>query len=119
MIRDMLEALAGLGYPIFPCVRKDKAPLTANGYKDATTDMVTIDRWLKIHTDCNWAIAVPDTVIVLDIDSLDGRHPLHQWLCPHSAVIHARRGILLATGHGTQPAARKTAAAPGLVVRHA
>ena len=72
MIRDMLEALAGLGYPIFPCVRKDKAPLTANGYKDATTDMVTIDRWLKIHTDCNWAIAVPDTVIVLDIDSLDG-----------------------------------------------
>lgn len=71
-VRGELERLTGLGYGVFPIVRKAKRPLTKNGVKDATTDMAQVDAWLRQHGDCNWAVAVPEGVIVLDIDTTDG-----------------------------------------------
>lgn len=49
--------LASQGFPVFPCreatetvngrERKDKSPLTKNGFKDASIDAATIRRWWK------------------------------------------------------------------------
>jgi Bifunctional DNA primase/polymerase, N-terminal len=76
------EALryASVGWPVFPCRpnRDDcpdptrcecKAPLTLNGFKDASTDPAVIRRWWSRWPDANVAIATgapgPD---VLDVD---------------------------------------------------
>lgn len=59
------EATA-LGWPVFPCAA-DKRPLTANGFKDATTDPAQIDRLFR---DAH-AIGVPtgrSTFVAVDLD---------------------------------------------------
>lgn len=71
-VRSELARITGLGYSVFPIVRKAKKPLTTNGLTDATTDMDVVDRWIKIHGDCNWAVAIPPEAIVVDVDTLDG-----------------------------------------------
>lgn len=40
-------ALARQGVPVFPCVPGGKAPATARGFHDATTDETTIRRWFE------------------------------------------------------------------------
>lgn len=48
----MLEAAqkwARRGYPVFPCDQKTKAPLTGNGFKDASTNLDQVSRWWKAH----------------------------------------------------------------------
>jgi Bifunctional DNA primase/polymerase, N-terminal len=62
-------AFAGRGWPVFPCRPGGKAPATAHGFRDATTDEQQILRWFSGHPDRNLAIATgtpgPD---VLDVD---------------------------------------------------
>ena len=77
------QVLARAGQPVFPCrsvyqdeKHKDKAPLTTNGLKDATTDRDQIKRWWKRHGDA--AIGIPTGIVwdVLDVDvkrDIDGR----------------------------------------------
>jgi hypothetical protein len=36
---------AEAGWPVFPCHPETKAPLTENGFKDATTNELQIRRW--------------------------------------------------------------------------
>lgn len=70
---------AASGWPVFPC-RPDgtpppewKAPLTARGFRDATTDQAVIRAWWARWPDANVAIATgapgPD---VLDVDIKPG-----------------------------------------------
>jgi hypothetical protein len=63
-------ACAARGWPVFPCQPGQKAPATAHGYLDATTDPARIRDWFSRHSGRNLAIATgapgPD---VLDIDS--------------------------------------------------
>src|SRR5271166_1313184 len=68
-------AYAAAGWPVFPCKPDGtpppdhKAPLTAHGFKDATTDPARIRAWWSRWPDANVAIATgapgPD---VLDVD---------------------------------------------------
>lgn len=62
-------AYAARGWPVFPCKAGAKAPATAHGFLDATTDLAAIREWWTRHPDDNVAIATgtpgPD---VLDID---------------------------------------------------
>ena len=62
-------AYAAAGWPVFPCKPDQKAPDTAHGFKDATTDPAVIRRWWRPWPDRNVAIATgapgPD---VLDVD---------------------------------------------------
>ena len=62
-------AYAAAGWPVFPCKPDQKAPDTAHGFKDATTDPAVIRRWWRARPDRNPAIATgapgPD---VLDVD---------------------------------------------------
>ncbi len=64
---------AGRGWPVFPCKPGAKAPNTAHGYLDATTDPAVIRGWWRQHPGDNVAIATgapgPD---VLDVDVHEG-----------------------------------------------
>lgn len=44
---------AAQGIPVFPCVPGGKAPATANGYKDASTDPAVIDAWFNENESYN------------------------------------------------------------------
>ena len=62
-------AYAAAGWPVFPCKPGQKAPDTAHGFKDATTDPAVIRAWWPPGSRRNVAIATgapgPD---VLDVD---------------------------------------------------
>ncbi len=63
-----------LGWKVFPLRPRDKAPLTANGFHDATTDVEQIREWWRQWPDAN--IGMPtgkDTAVVLDIDRKPGQ----------------------------------------------
>jgi hypothetical protein len=59
---------ARAGFDIFPVSPKDKAPLTENGFKDATTDPATIAAWWRQNPDALLGCRVPADVVILDID---------------------------------------------------
>lgn len=76
------QVLARQGQPVFPCsasaalhVKKAKAPLTRNGWQDASTDPAKIKAWWSRHRGA--AIGTPTGVLwdVLDVDikEEDGR----------------------------------------------
>jgi hypothetical protein len=60
---------AARGWPVFPCQVGQKAPATAHGHLDATTDPAQITAWFSRNPSWNLAIATgapgPD---VLDVD---------------------------------------------------
>ena len=62
-------ALASAGIPIFPCVKDGKAPATANGFKDSTTDLLQIEQWWTEEPEYNIGV-VPDEAgwLVVDLD---------------------------------------------------
>lgn len=79
-LRKAAVALAEAGQPVFPCKpsgKKAKAPMTRNGFKDATLDTDLIQKWWS-GTYKGAAIGVPTGILwdVLDVDvkdSADGR----------------------------------------------
>jgi putative DNA primase/helicase len=56
------------GWPVFPCL--GKTPLTAHGFKDATTDPEAIEAWWHKNPDAAISVATGQSsgVVVLDID---------------------------------------------------
>jgi hypothetical protein len=60
--------LARQGVPVFPCRPKDKRPLTANGFKDATTDPDIIHLWWTEHPDALIGVPTGDRFVVVDAD---------------------------------------------------
>lgn len=66
---DRAAALLANGIPVFPC-NAQKQPLTANGFKNATTDAATVEAWSNSWPDA--LIGVPtgpaSGVDVLDVD---------------------------------------------------
>jgi hypothetical protein len=64
---------AAQGWPVFPCNPwPDKRPLTAHGFKDATTDPVIIERWWRRWP--NAIIGGPTGIkfVALDVDPRHG-----------------------------------------------
>ena len=80
-------AYAKRGLAVFPLIPKDKKPLTANGFKDATTDPTKIKEWWSIHPDANVGIAtgqISGGLVVVDMDvdkekGKDGYHTFMKW----------------------------------------
>jgi Bifunctional DNA primase/polymerase, N-terminal/Primase C terminal 1 (PriCT-1) len=74
---DHALAYAHRGWPCFPvkCVRGAKQPLTAHGFKDATTDEATLIEWFARRWPAA-GIGIPtgraSGIVVLDIDPPDG-----------------------------------------------
>lgn len=74
MTVSQLEAAldyARSGWAVFP-VGRDKAPLTANGFKDASSDPAEVALLFVGKDDANVALAIPDDIVVIDIDPRNG-----------------------------------------------
>jgi hypothetical protein len=87
MIRAAVT-LAYKGIAVFPCRPRDKRPATANGLKDATTDLKTIRQWWHHEPQFNIAIATGavSKVFAVDIDGLDAEIELRKLEAQHSAL---------------------------------
>ena len=63
-------------WPVFPCQPGGKAPITPNGFHDATTDVATVEQWWtdtpSANIGCVPARASPG-FIVIDVDGEAGR----------------------------------------------
>lgn len=72
-------AYAEAGIPVFPCVVDGKAPATANGFTDATTDIAQINAWWDA-ADYNVALS-PEHAgwCVVDIDVGEGKEGEATW----------------------------------------
>ena len=57
-----------MGYPVFPCVPGQKAPLTQHGFHDATTDVGRIEAWWRKHPQANIAIPTPGLQLITAAD---------------------------------------------------
>jgi AAA domain/Bifunctional DNA primase/polymerase, N-terminal len=81
---DWWLAYADAAMATFP-VGADKKPLTAHGVKDATTDKAQIRAWAEKwpHADIAWA--VPETIVVVDLDCGRGSDGLSDFLA-HEGV---------------------------------
>jgi len=79
---DVALKCAARGWHVFPCWPKTKKPMTAHGWKDATTDESTIRSWWEAKPEANVAIACnPSGLCVLDIDHglADDGSSLDEW----------------------------------------
>jgi Bifunctional DNA primase/polymerase, N-terminal/Primase C terminal 2 (PriCT-2) len=83
---DAALKYAQLGYPVFPCKRRDKAPFVRDGFKAATTDKKQVQQWWSEWP--NAMIAIPtgpaSGIDVLDIDvklaeGIDGYKFVPNW----------------------------------------
>ena len=93
MIVNSALGLAAKGKKVFPCRAGAKEPLTARGFKDATTDSAMLRRWWAQHPAANLAIATGEQsgVIVLDVDvdpekGKDGEAALTTLLAKHGPL---------------------------------
>lgn len=74
---DAALAYAEMGYAVFPCLPGSKKPFTANGFKDAVTDLETIEKFWTQHPTAN--IGIPTQgLLVVDFDPVDGES--NPWL---------------------------------------
>jgi hypothetical protein len=55
---------------VFPLLPRSKAPMTPNGFQQATTDLAKVRAWWRRKPDCNIGIATgaPAGFWVLDVD---------------------------------------------------
>lgn len=82
------------GLAVFPLIPKDKKPLTANGFKDATTDPDKINEWWTIHPNANIGIAtgqISGGIVAIDMDidkekGKDGYHNFMEW-CKENYIM--------------------------------
>lgn len=98
---------AAAGWPVFPCAPDGtpepdhKAPLTAHGFKDATTDPDRVRAWWRRWPDANVAIATgapgPD---VLDVDNHDTGSGFEAFNKLKRAGMLAGAGTLVRTRSG-------------------
>jgi len=77
-VPDRLEYYLQHGWPIFPCEIGGKRPLTAHGFKDASTDHNQVRTWQKQWPGANWGVRCGNAaeggagLVVVDIDLKSG-----------------------------------------------
>lgn len=84
-------AYAALGMSILPVKPKGKAPLTANGFKDASTDARKILEWWTRWPDANIGI-VTGRISGLFVVDVDGEYPSDWPPLPPTTVVKTGRG---------------------------
>jgi putative DNA primase/helicase len=87
--QDLLDAALGYaakGIPVFPC-KRDKKPVTKNGFLNATTDENQIRKWWE---ETAWSIGVPtgqaSKQIVFDVDGPNGETSFRQMEAKHGPL---------------------------------
>lgn len=93
-LKDAALRYAAAGIAVFPLIEQSKKPLTANGFKDASTDPEKINEWWSVHPDANIGIATGDVsgglvAIDMDIDKEKGKDGYHAFLkwCDENFLI--------------------------------
>jgi hypothetical protein len=61
-------ALARQGLPVFPCRCIDKRPLTENGFKDASVNPDTVNRWWQRWPRAYIGVPTGERFVVIDLD---------------------------------------------------
>ena len=84
-LKEAALKYAKMGLAVFPLIEKDKKPLTANGFKDATTDLNAIENWWTKRPLANIGIATGSMsggliAIDMDIDKDKGKDGYHSFL---------------------------------------
>lgn len=88
-ILDAALDYAEAGFSVIPVRPSDKAPYTAHGLKEATTDTETIREWWARWPDANVAIACgkpSHNIVVLDVDMKEkknGLRSINAWQVNH------------------------------------
>jgi len=90
MLKQAL-AYAELGLKVFPCGYKSKRPATVNGFKDATVDRERIIEWWTKNPNYNIGIAIPEDVLVLDVDLVDGEGAIDLGKLPPTVTCRTPR----------------------------
>lgn len=88
---DWATHYANAGFQVFPVSDTDKAPMTPNGFYDATTNTTDIGAWWTRWPNALIGCRIPDNLIVIDIDPRHGGH---------NSITE------LETSYGTLPATR-------------
>ncbi|MCP9621769.1 DNA primase [Nocardia otitidiscaviarum] len=70
--RDHALAYARAGLPVLPLIEQGKAPATAHGKDDATTDPAQVAAWWPQGSCRNIGVRPPVGVVVLDVDPRSG-----------------------------------------------
>jgi Bifunctional DNA primase/polymerase, N-terminal len=65
------QRYAAQGWPVFP-VRPDKTPRTKHGHKDASRNEELIAEWWRRWPDAGIGLAIPEGLLVFDIDPRNG-----------------------------------------------
>jgi hypothetical protein len=81
--------------PVFPCRTDNKAPLTANGFKDATTDEKQIKLWFGVQ--------YPSAMIGMPTGKASGRLALDSDLDPNKGIDGPKALAGLTAKHGPLP----------------
>lgn len=89
MLKEHALAYAARGIPVFPCIPGAKAPLTPNGFHDATTDISVVAAWWSTTPQAN--IATPTGSPGVDVLDVDVRPDGTGWSALHQAQ---RAGLL-------------------------
>lgn len=71
MVIAALNYATGDGWPVFP-VGADKRPLTKHGFKAASRDPRLITEWWTRYPDAGIGFAIPEGLLVFDIDPRNG-----------------------------------------------
>ena len=97
MENEFLNAALGYmkqGFYVFPLKPKSKAPLTPNGFKDASNDPEILKTWWEKHPNANIGIATGaiSDLIVIDVD---GEYPNAFPAIPKTAKVKTNKGYHL------------------------
>lgn len=124
MIRTAIS-LAKKGMCVFPCRARDKRPATANGLKDATTDLKIIRQWWQQDPQFNIAIATgaASNAFVIDVDGIDAELELRRLETKNDALPETVESITARGRHlyfkmpGSPVRNSASRIAPGIDVR--
>jgi len=97
----LLKQYLDRGWYIFPC-KKDKSPITANGYKDASNNIETLKLWEKNYPGCNWGLPLEQSNLsVIDVDPRNGGYFKEDFLIGSNGLEYKLPPTLLVkTGGG-------------------
>lgn len=111
MIPNDIEAVALLGWRVFPCSSVSKAGMFKGAHLAATCDLNTIAGWSREYPRCNWRVLFgPSRLWGLDLDV----PPMH-----HSDGIAAFTALAKVHGHvPPRPQARSGGGGLGLFFSH-